>query len=109
MARGTIGISKGDAATERMSKIIDRPERERRQQAPRRNHVQKDPFLEEYPSSRGRWFMMVEKELTRIKGPTSHYWSRTTGDITWKWIDELWKSKAIPQEAARLIKERAGW
>ena len=108
MARGTIGISKGDAATDRMSKIIDRPQTERR--IPKRGTaVQKDPFLEQYPSSRGMWFMLVEKELTRIKGPTSHYWNRTTGDITWGWIDEIWKEKKDPQEAARLIKERAGW
>jgi hypothetical protein len=110
MARGTIGISKGDAATDRMSKIIERSEREpREQRTPRKSKEQKDPFLEEYPSPRGKWFMLVEKELTRIRGPISHYWSRTTGDITWPWIDELWKAKTLPQDAARLIKERAGW
>ena len=109
MARGIVGTSKGDVAIDRMVKAM---EKRAQQKDNPRNHkpvIKKDPFIEKYPTPRGLWAKEVERELDRIKGPVSHYWDRTTGEITWKWVDELWKNKIYPQQAASEIKKKSEW
>lgn len=117
MSKGVIGESGADKAFEKMDRFMEKQKQKRKKleetTSDERRAIEHATILnpksfdEMYPTFDGAWKMDLEKELIRIKGPISSFWSRIGLDI--KEIKKLWEKKTHPKDAAKHLKKISMW